>query len=417
MSQPSLHHMTSQLRPEVMPEITYAVPRKDGVPWKGAFKPTLQGTADPSSSQLRPSSNFQMDQQFSAPVAAKTQPEGNPPAKVKAEAENSDSDSEGSSSGDFDPENPKPSDKKNYKYYDSVLSKSITDLKAYIEKTNSDPNLILMKVLTIIFEGKSVLPSDLSQLKSDELIILSCLLYKKCKIVFSQTDSADKIAELINSHKTAYKHKRNEENYKLVFKKAIKHLARKLKQEDPSANSKERHRAVWAFFLRYFYPYVNSEITGQVLGLQGIDAEEWTRLAVFKQAKDSRVLDAFAAVVYNPKTVNPKYISNVSQSKRFLEEVILYLNNAFMKEYRKSRYSKIERILGHCRQILRECANDLAKSRDKIDKNPRFKLPWYDHELEKAMKGVASYLEGKCGVRSEVFTFGAGQATATTATK
>lgn len=356
---------------------------------------------------MRPA-GLQSDQQLSNnTVTAKNHAEISSlvATKDKKATENSDSDSEGSSSGEFDPENPKPSDKKNYKYYDSVLSKSMVELKAYIEKSHSDPNLLLMKLLTIIFEGKSVLPTDLVQLKSDELIILSCLLYKKCKIVFSHTDSPDKIAELINSHKTAYKHKRNEENYKLVFKKAIKHLARKLKQEDPSANNKERHRAVWGFFLRYFYPYVSREAVGPVLGLQAVDAEEWTRLGVFKQAKDSRVLEAFAAVVYNPKTVNPKYISNVSQSKRFLEEVILYLNTAFMKEYRKSRYSKIERILGHCRQILRECNNDLSKSRDKIDKNPRFKLPWYDHELEKAMKGVAAYLESKCGVRSEAFTF------------
>ena len=404
--------MSSQIQVGAIADITYAVPRREGVIWKGAFKPTNKTSTDENAGanlpQLRSTSSRVLGEPTEAQAPSKPQVVSSQTAKLPA-GENSDSESDNSSSGDFDPENPKPSDKKNYKYYDSVLSKSFPDLKAFIEKTTSDPNLILMKILTVIFEGKSVTPSDIAHLKSEELIILSCLLYKKCKIVFSQTDHSDKIAELINSHKTAYKHKRNEENYKLVFKKAIKYLARKLKQEDAGSQSKEKNRAVWSFFVKYFHPYLSKDIASRILGLEPpVTAEEWKRLEVFKQAKDSKVLDAFAAIVYNPKTVNPKYISSVSQSKKFLDEVIAYLNTSFLREYRKSRYSKIERILGHCRQILRECANDLSKSRDKIDKNPRFKLPWYDHELDKAMRGVASYLEGKCGVLKQVFQFTGG---------
>ena len=80
-----------------------------------------------------------------------------------------------------------------------------------------------------------------------------------------------------------------------------------------------------------------------------------------------------------------------------------YLNNSFLKEYKRNRFTKVERILHKCQETILFDPENMDKVRTNIEKNPRFKLPWYDDELLKAIKGVRAYLESKCQVPAHRF--------------
>lgn len=117
-----------------------------------------------------------------------------------------------------------------------------------------------------------------------------------------------------------------------------------------------------------------------------------------------KTLQLFTGLVYNPKTVNPKYITMVSCSPAFIHDVVEYLNHRFIKEYAKSRYYKLERILMTCFASVDQDPSNFASIKQSIESNPRFKMPWYDDELVKAAEGVKTYLIKQCSVSESAFS-------------
>ncbi len=271
-----------------------------------------------------------------------------------------------------------------------ILSQNFESLFTQSKAYPGDSFLILMKIMMIIFEGKEVTEACLNYTTDSELSLLSSFVLKKCKVAFNTSDSKEKIAELVNTHKTAYKHKRNEENYKLVFKKAIKFMTKKLKAELPEV-ARDRRRLLLAFYSKYFKKDFEKA---------GIEKS----LDLHVTNKD-KLADNFCSKIYNPKTVNPKYISTVAHSRTFIEDIVAYLNNNFFPEYTKSRYYKLERILNSCRDSIDCKQENILRLKQNIQNNPRFKLPWYDDELKKAMACVKNYLETRCQVPKEKFVF------------
>ena len=271
-----------------------------------------------------------------------------------------------------------------------ILSHSFESLFTQSKAYPGDNFLILMKIMMTVFEGKEISDSCLLFATESELSLLSSFVQKKCKVAFEPADSKQKIAELINSHKTAYKHKRNEENYKLVFKKAIKFMTKKLKADLPEI-ARDRTKLLLAFYHKYFKREFEKA---------GIEKS----LDLHVSNKD-KLAENFCSKIYNPKTVNPKYISTVAHSKTFIEDIVTYLNNSFFPEYTKSRYYKLERILNSCKDTIGCSQENILRLKQNIQNNPRFKLPWYDDELKKAMVCVKNYLEMRCHVAKENFSF------------
>ena len=109
------------------------------------------------------------------------------------------------------------------------------------------------------------------------------------------------------------------------------------------------------------------------------------------------------SLIFNPKTVNPKYISMVAHSPSFLADVVVYLNTRFIQEYRKSRYYKLDRIITTCFSDVLDDPSNFSRVKESIQNNPRFKIPWYDDELNKAVRGVQTYLVNKCAVPAKSF--------------
>ena len=273
-----------------------------------------------------------------------------------------------------------------------LLNLSYSDIYEKSRQFSDDSFLVLMKVLNSIFEGKSVSEKDLAFLSKHELTLLSAFFSKKYKVSFSCSDKLKMVAELINCHKFSYKHKRNEENYKLVFKKAIKHLTRLFRRQNPETRG-DKKKLLIGFYRHYF----RDEFIKK-----GLDKE-----FDLPRHDENRLAENFNTLIYNPKTVNPKYISMVANSRLFITDVIRYINDAFMSDYVKSRFSKVERILINSKDIVKLAThsgnrNDLVV---KIENNPRFKLPWYNEELQRALKCVKVYLISKCEVSPLQFKY------------
>lgn len=269
--------------------------------------------------------------------------------------------------------------------YEKLMKQPFGVLHEKVKSKSDNCYLILMKVLTMIFEGKNLTEQDLKFLNTAELNLLAAFFAKKCKVSFSSQDKLSKIAELINCHKSSYKHKRNEENYKLVFKKAIKHLTKTFKKEHPELKV-DKNKLVLGFYKKYFKDDFVKKGLDKEYDLPKNDCE--------------KLVNNFNSLIYNPKTVNPKYISMVANSKIFVDHVVEFLNDHFMETYVKSRFTKVERILDTCKELVQmvDITGSNKELVDKIEKNPRFKLPWYDDELIKAVKCVKTYLTSKCGV-------------------
>lgn len=111
--------------------------------------------------------------------------------------------------------------------------------------------MVLMKATVSIFEGREITGQDLSYLSDTDLLILSAFISKKCKITFNMSMSRDEIANFINQHKTHFKHKRNEENFKLVMKKAVKSLSKRLKFT-LNPEPKDKYELAYHFYKKYF---------------------------------------------------------------------------------------------------------------------------------------------------------------------
>jgi hypothetical protein len=80
----------------------------------------------------------------------------------------------------------------------------------------------LLGLVLLLFGNEQVLMEDLDQLNMDDKVILQSLLKRKFNIMIEYKWTNEDIVKNVNASQTAAKTKRLEENYKLVFKKALK---------------------------------------------------------------------------------------------------------------------------------------------------------------------------------------------------
>lgn len=264
--------------------------------------------------------------------------------------------------------------------YESKLSLTLAELREDLKYGKETvPFLLLMKLMTSLWEGTEVTPEMIGLLRPNERFILSVFVAKKVRNTFDPKGCTHMIAGVINAHYALYKAKRNEENYKLVIKKAIKYLSKKLATApDTLLNSKKETQSV-SFFDHYFAQVCKDKEVVQQMGLAAGSHKE--------------LIKSFSSVIFNPKTVNPKYIANVAHSKPFIEDLRLYIHQRFCRDYFKSRFVKLGRILASIKHSIDSKTVDLNGLKAMIESNPRFKLPWYDKEIRRAAECVLRALD------------------------
>lgn len=97
--------------------------------------------------------------------------------------------------------------------------------------------------------------------------------------------------------------------------------------------------------------------------------------------------------LFNPKTINSRYIRKISKSEKFISDLMLYIHRSFLDDYCRTREFKISKVLEKCYEHLESKKEGKRKVVEYIEVNAKCKLPWTDRELKKAQESVIQLLK------------------------
>jgi len=102
--------------------------------------------------------------------------------------------------------------------------------------------------------------------------------------------------------------------------------------------------------------------------------------------------------LFNPKTINAKYVQNVTKSENFLADFKNYLDKEFIKDYSKTIDFKIGKVIEKCYELISKKRNGINNVKEYVEENPKCKLPWTHRELDAARNSVMDLIENKLKV-------------------
>ena len=205
--------------------------------------------------------------------------------------------------------------------------------------------------------------------KVEQTILKSIIKRKFNKLIEPNHLSDLYLHDLFNELQNAVSSKRPEENYKFIFKRCLKHMKEKFKNENLTlAKRKDVDRC---FYEHYFRVVSDS-----------------SKISIdnFYHPKNSKAKNK-----NGPKTINNTYIQNICRSKNFKKDFSEYLDKSLLKEYQESIKLKIKNLIARWTKELK-LANDKVAAAglicSYIEKNKKCKLPWTVKEVNEAIRSV-----------------------------
>lgn len=105
-------------------------------------------------------------------------------------------------------------------------------------------------------------------------------------------------------------------------------------------------------------------------------------------------LEKLRSFVINPNTINAKYINFVFSSLEFKRFFQSYIDNHFVLDYQKKRDHKIKKIIQSVYNTVFQNASQLSReTKERIEKNAKFKLPWSNFELVKCIESTKAFID------------------------
>ena len=211
-------------------------------------------------------------------------------------------------------------------------------------------------------------------MNSVEKEIFKSLLKRKFAIEIEE-DAFSVIAK-INSQKKSSGNKRFEENYKLVFKRAYKALLKKFAKDRKLKCRKMELQK------RFFDYYFKSESDNINLQLDEVKIDRPKKFEYYD---------------LNPNTITESNIEKFVDSEKYLHALLEYIDKIFIKDYMHSNEAKLDKVVENCQEILKK--EGIAKVKENIEKNQKYKLPWTLGELCSAKTVVLDKLSEKINSR------------------
>lgn len=159
-----------------------------------------------------------------------------------------------------------------------------------------------------------------------ERLVLDCLIHRKL-----EKSIDDYIKDHTLCSKSVTKAKRLEENYKMVFKSALKHLGNTFKKNKKSKKSKSDDSS---FYDHYF---------GNLAIGQGLPIETFFHPNKKMKAQSKKNLP-------NQKTMNSKYLDSLLSSSVFCVDLEQFLDQHFIENYTSRRRKKIDNLVEKLRK-------------------------------------------------------------------
>ena len=258
----------------------------------------------------------------------------------------------------------------------------------------------ILNLLNKLLKHSNIVSSDVEGLSGLQLEIIKSIVLRKYGINISQKDIEDKkkllseLNELDSKQKIV---KRSEENNKLVFKRAIKSLITSYKSSHYDDMKDMKKKEYEIIIVRDYFGYIpipeSSRNKKTEFKVQESNEKTIGSRMIANVQKGGEKLRKF---VINPNTINARYIKFVFRSTKFKEFFDIFIENLFISDYKRNRPNKIKKIIDSTYDnFSRKKANQaqILIAKDCIEKNPKFKLPWSDKELELCIHSTKDYIQ------------------------
>ena len=274
-------------------------------------------------------------------------------------------------------------------------------------KSGHPSKLAMVRLLMKSLVHERIEMHDIDAFGYRDLEILKSIVKRKYRVDIGNGGFDDKkklLAELNSLDEDKRTEKRSEENNKLMFKRAIKYLIvwyKKNRWQDMKELRKKQYETMICkeFFTDIQLPeccktkqFEDSSENGRRTSSRKKAASKVTSQADQAAAKTDEILRKF---VINPNTINAKYIKYVFQSNSFKDFFDDFVANHFIADYRKNRGSKIIKIIDTVYtpiSISASSKDEIQGVKTYIEKNPKFKLPWTDRELEQCTESTLQFI-------------------------
>ena len=170
--------------------------------------------------------------------------------------------------------------------------------------------------------------------------------------------------------------KRPEENYKFVFKRCMRRMHENFKKQQKRMH-RGRHEVEDRFHRYYF------EETARNTGLP---------LEAFKDPKSKNRKSGETM-----KTINSRYIDNISKSQKFISDFSQIMNHELISEYMKVIDSKFDSLFARWEEKLKGSSMNSGVEAicRYIEDNKKCKLPWTIVEINSAIISVKNLFESR----------------------
>ena len=231
----------------------------------------------------------------------------------------------------------------------------------------------LSDFLDCIFQNRR--PARKLSMNKHELIILKSIIKRKFGNLAELLHLNDThLNELYSKLQDSSSNKRPEENYKFIFKRCLKHMKEKFKEENQNlAKRKDLDRCFYEHYFRSVSDSLKISIDN------------------FYHPKNSKSKNK-----NGPKTINNTYIQNICKSKNFKKDFSEYLDRSLLREYQESIKLKIKNLITRWVKEIRMASDKNAATTQicaYIEKNKKCKLPWSVKEVSEAIRSVNALFE------------------------
>ncbi len=166
--------------------------------------------------------------------------------------------------------------------------------------------------------------------------------------------------------------KRDEEIYKLVYKKGMRYLLTTFKHR---THKRMKKRDLEQRFYDHYFK----------------DAFDKHNIFLSINKKDSGDNQS----LFNPKTINTKYVQSIFKSPEFSKDFKTYVESTFLVDYEEGTEFKIDKILEKCDQLYAEedDSRRLERVKEYFEINAKCKFPWTSKELRYAKEKILKHFE------------------------
>lgn len=236
----------------------------------------------------------------------------------------------------------------------------------------TEENCSTVQSLLTLLDKQPLDINHLTCLTHYEYLLFKALVKKLYGINTIEDATPEEFVKIINSNIFNGKPKRLEEELKIVFKKTLKHLMNLQKEKmDMETREPLKKMQYTVGFYKYYFEKTYNE---NPLFRDHFKIED----------KEGRIdYSKLNSVLIHPLTVNAQHLSMVTLSPQFRDDLLGYLNNQIMEEYKKVRILKTKRILINFYDLAAK--NPSKAAIDEFTSNHQMKLPWATRDLEHAI--------------------------------